>query len=168
MNNTLTQSNAWLGTQVALGPLRDDTKAFTEIPLESRRGEFYSADGMTQFEWSHRALASACHSIFCLEKEKWYLQSRPVGLLLGPFVGRVTPTQAIIFLEAACSGPIVCRAVDIESLCAVHRHAFIKSRRPQFVRIDGLHPGRSYVITIFGTFYCSVILSLYQRQQQQQ
>ena len=107
-------------TQISLGPLCDGTKAFTEIPSHARQGEFFSSDGQTQYEWAHRALASACHSMLCLEKTRWCLQTRQVGLLLGPFVGRVTPNDAIIFLEAACSGPIVCRAVDVESLHAVH------------------------------------------------
>ena len=151
ITTTTTTTTTHTGTQISLGPLSDNTKAFTEISSHLRRGEFLSSDGQIQYEWSHRALASACHSMLCIEQTtQWYLQTRQVGLVLGPFVGRVTPNEAIIFLEAACSGPIVCRAVDIESLHAVHRHAFIKSRRPQFVRMDGLKPGRSYIITIFG------------------
>ena len=144
--------------QLTVGPITDDVVSELTIPLEG------VADDKGVFTYLHNRMARPQRNyalidiqVPFLEQESPTLSLRLIGAveqppraLLGPIIGRVTATTAVILLEVELPAVVTCILTDILTRKTYKFVNTMPGRRPKAFVAKGLMPERRYAIHFNG------------------
>ena len=115
--------------------------------------DFESEDAIAFKEGLQTSLEAVGHGTVSALLSKLEV-SQPATLfprvLVGPVIGRVLPTAAIVLLEVATSAEVSFEARDPVSQHCIQRSMEVPSRRPTSFVLSGLRPGTYYELRVFG------------------
>lgn len=144
--------------QLSIGPITDDVVSELTIPLEG------VADDKGTFNYIHNRMARPQRNyalvdikVPFLEEESPTLSLRLIGAveqppraLLGPIIGRVTATTAVILLEVELPAVVTCILTDVLTRKTFKFVNTMPGRRPKAFVARGLMPERKYSIHFNG------------------
>ena len=144
--------------QLSLGPITDDVVSKLTVPLDG------NVDEKGTFTYVHSRMARPQRNYAMLDIGVPFLEQEPPSLslrlvgaveqppraLLGPIVGRVTSTTAVIMLEVEMPAVITCILTDLLTRKTYKFVNTMPGRRPKAFVASGLLPERRYAIHFNG------------------